>query len=36
MAEKARLFNDTEIENKIMSEITPKQFKYLGRKVKEF
>ena len=36
MAEKARLFKDTEIENKIMSATTPTQFKQLGRKVKNF
>ena len=36
MAEKARLFNDTETEDKIMFEIIPERIKYLGRKVKNF
>ncbi len=36
MAEKARLFQDKEIEEQIMSATTPNQFKNLGRKVKNF
>ena len=36
MAEKARLFKDTETENKIMSAITPAHLKNLGQKVKNF
>lgn len=36
MAEKARLFGDEEIKEKIMSSINPKEIKELGRKVKDF
>lgn len=36
MAEKARLFGDKEIEEKIMSSNNPKEIKGLGRKVKGF
>ena len=36
MAEKARLFEDDEIESKIMESKNPKEQKALGRKVKNF
>lgn len=36
MIHKARLFNDTEIEHKIFSSISPKDVKKLGRKIKTF
>jgi ribA/ribD-fused uncharacterized protein len=36
MAAKARLFNDTEIEEKILQSAAPDQAKSLGRKVKDF
>lgn len=36
MAEKARLFGDNEIEDKIMQSKEPKEIKSLGRKVKNF
>ena len=36
MAEKAKLFNDSEIEEQIMLSESPKDIKSLGRKVKNF
>lgn len=36
MAEKAKLFGDKEIEEKIMSSNSPKEIKALGRKVRDF
>ena len=36
MAEKARLFEDKEMEKKIMEETDPKQIKAFGRKIKNF